>query len=150
MFDFGWMQDWIAFPDKVVPRWFGQDLSLPPDTEIRPGATEWADDLGAGCHRQGAARPTIRKPVQRKRRSGSRIPTEFDSETNLGSEPSAGYLPRKGAMFGVSCCGTESPTNETVEVLVGSPAGGDTSELILSPGVVLTDTVVRLQMEMEE
>ena len=42
------MQDWIAFPAKVVPRWFGQDLSLPPGTEMRPGATEWADDPKAG------------------------------------------------------------------------------------------------------
>ena len=100
MFDLGRMQDRLEFPDKVVPRWFGHSLALPPDTGMHPGATEQAEDPGASRHRQGTTRPTFLNLAQRRRRAGSRIPTGFDFEANLGSEHSHGCLPRKGVLFG--------------------------------------------------
>ena len=59
-------------------------------------------------------------------------------------------MPQKGALFGLSCCGLDSPPYDTAEVPAGCPNDGDTSELFLSPGVVLTDTVVCLQREVEQ
>ena len=38
-FDFSRMQDQVPF--RVVPRWFGHSLSLPPDSGIGIGATKW-------------------------------------------------------------------------------------------------------------
>ena len=53
-------------------------------------------------------------------------------------------------MFGLSCCGIRSPINDTTEVPPGSLACGDSPDLYPSTRAVLTDTVVRLQMEIEE
>ena len=114
---------------------------------MRHGATEQAEDPGVGRHRQGTTRPTFLNLAQRRRRTGSRIPTGFDFEANSGLEHSHGCLPRSGALFGLNCCGTRSPTNNTTEGPTGSLAGQDLNP---STGVVLTDTVVRLQMEIEE
>ena len=54
------------------------------------------------------------------------------------------------ALFGLNCCGTRSPINDTTEVPPGLLAGGDSPDLNPSTGAVLSDTVVRLQMEIEE
>ena len=56
----------------------------------------------------------------------------------------------EGALFELSCCGSESTTNGTAEAQDGSLADDGTPERTRSPGVVLTDTVTRLQREMKE
>ena len=45
-FDFSRMQDQLEVPCRVVPRWFGHSLSLPPDSGIGLGATERTGEQG--------------------------------------------------------------------------------------------------------
>ena len=84
-----------------------------------PGVTKQAEDPGVAHQRQGTIPPTFLNLAQRRRRAGSRIPTGFDSEANSGSEHSHGCLPLRGALFGLNCFGTRSPTNDTTEVPAG-------------------------------
>ena len=116
---------------------------------MRPGMTELAEDPEVARHRRGATQPTFLNLAQRRRRAASQIPTGFDLEAESGSEHSHGSLPRSGVLFGLNCCGTRSPINDTTEVPPGSLAGGDSPDLNPST-TVLTDTVVRHQMEIEE
>ena len=90
-FDLGRTQDWIGFPDKGEPRWFGHSLSLPPETGMRPGTTKLAEDPGVARHRQGATQPAF---LNRRRRAGSQIPTGFNFEAQSGVEHSHACLPR--------------------------------------------------------
>ena len=46
-FDFRQNQEQLEFPDKVVPRWFGHGLSLPPDSGVGLGSTERTGEKGA-------------------------------------------------------------------------------------------------------
>ena len=114
---------------------------------MRPGMTKLAEDPGIARHRRGATRPTFLNFTQRRRRAGSQIPTGFNFEAEPGSEHSHGCLPRGGALFGLNCCGTRSLINDTTGVPTGSLAGGDSPDLHPSTEAVLTDTVMRLQME---
>ena len=66
VFDFRRMQEQLEFPDKVVLRWFGHILSLPPDSGIGLGSTERTGEKGAAHHRQSTLRPTIPHSAQRK------------------------------------------------------------------------------------
>ena len=58
MFDFSRMQEQLECQDKVVPRWFGHSLSLPPDSGIGLGTTVRMERRGEGRRRQGTLRPT--------------------------------------------------------------------------------------------
>ena len=142
-FDFSPMQDQLGVPYRVVPRCFGHSLSLLPDSGIGLGAT----DRGAGGDPSQA---TFLIPVQRKRRVGGRMHTDSEVEADFALEASHGCLPRRGALFGLSCCGSESMTEEAVEAQEGSPADDGTPEWTRSPGVVRPDSVTRLQREIKE
>ena len=148
MLDF--RQDQLEFPDKVVPRWFGHGLSLPPDSGVGLGSTERAGEKGAARRKQSTLRPTIPHPAQRKRRAGSRMTTDFDLEADLASEGTQRGTPRKRALFGVGCCGSESPIDDATEVQAGLSADNDIPEWTHSSGVGLADMVARLQREVED
>ena len=79
-FDFGRMQEQLEFPDRVVPRWFGHGLSLPPDSEIGLGSAERTGEKGLAWFGQSTFRSTIPHLAQQKRRAGSRMTTDFDLE----------------------------------------------------------------------
>ena len=149
-FDFRRMQEQLEFPDKVVPRWFGHCLSLPPDSGIGLGSTERTGEKGAARFKQSTLRPTIPHPAQWKRQAGSRMTTDFDLEADLTSEGTQRGTPRKRALFGLGCCGSESPIDDVAEAQVGLLADNNLPEWTHSPGVGLTDTVARLQREVEE
>ena len=102
-FDFRQMQEQLEFPDKLVPRWFGHGLSLPPDSGVGLGSTKRTGEKGAARHKQSTLQPTISHPAQRKRRAGSRMTTDFDLGADLMSEGTQRGTPRKRAMFGLGC-----------------------------------------------
>ena len=79
LFDFGQMQEQLDFPDRVVPRWFGHGLSLPPDSGVSLGSTE-------ALYRQSTLRPPTLHPTRWKRRAGGRITTDFNLEANFASK----------------------------------------------------------------
>ena len=72
--------------DQVQPRWFGQDLSVVPDSAIgrtqnsRTGrnSVDWCD--------RNTSQATITQPIRRKRRAGDRVVTETDVESNARRE----------------------------------------------------------------
>ena len=97
MQDIGQRQYHLELPDGVQPNWFRHGLSLPPDTDMRPGTTEQVVGPGTARHRQGATRPTYLDLAQRRQKAGIRIPTNFNSDNSPGPDSSHGYLPRVGA-----------------------------------------------------
>ena len=123
-FDFRRMQEQLKFPDKVVPRWFGHGLLLPPDSGEGLGSTERTGEKGA-AHEQSTLRPMIPHPAQRNRRAGSRMITDFDLEADLASEGTQRGTPRKMALFGLGCCGSESPIDDVEEAQAGLSADND-------------------------
>ena len=84
------------------------------------------------------ARPTSLRLTQRRQRLGIKIPTGFNFEKSFPGQLEPGYFV------------AESPANNDPDPKTRSPAGGDESDLIRSPGDVLIDTVARLQIDMEE
>ena len=58
--------------------------------------------------------------------------------------------PRKRALFGPGCCGSESPIDDVSEAQAGWSAENNLPEGAHSPGVGLADTVARLQREVED
>ena len=77
--------------------------------------------------------------------------TDFDLEVDLASEGTQKGTPRKKrALFGRGCGGSESPINDVAEVQAGFLADYDIPEWSHSSGVELTDTVARLQREVED
>ena len=59
-------------------------------------------------------------------------------------------MPRKRALFGPGCCGSESPVGDVAEAQVGWPAEDNFPEVARNPGVGLVDVVARLQREVED
>ena len=115
-----------------------------PVVALRFGNRPWGDgtDGGAGGDPSQAGHgPT---DVTAGRRSDA---SDFDLEADFASEASHGCLPRRGALFELSCCRSASTTNEAAEAQDGLPADDGTLEWTRSPGVVPTDTVTRLQRE---
>ena len=76
--------------------------------------------------KQGTVPLTFSIPVERKRRVGGLMHTDFDLEADFALKASHGCLPRRGALFGLSCCGSESTTNEAAEAQDGPPADDGT------------------------
>ena len=107
-------------------------------------------EKGAARLKHGTLRPTIPHPAQRKRRAGSRMTTDFDLEADLALEGTQRGTPRKRALLGLGCCGSESPIDDVPEAQAGLSADNDLPEWTHSPGVGLTDTVACLQREVEE
>ena len=110
-FDFRQMQEQLEFPDKVV-QWFGHSLSFPLDSGVGLGLTKRTGEKGAARHKQSTLRQTILHPAQRKRWAGSRMTTDFDLEVDLASEGTQRGTPRKRALFGLGCCGSELPIGD--------------------------------------
>ena len=131
---------------------FDFSLSLPPDSGIGLRATEWTGEQGATHRKQGTVPPMLSIRLQWKRRVEGWMGTDSDLEADFTLEAPHGGLPRRGggALFGLSCCGSESMTNEAAEAQEGSPADDGTPEWTRSPGVVLTDSVMHLQREIKE
>ena len=144
-FDFGWMQEQLEFPDRAVPRWFGHGLSLPPDSGIGLGSAERTGEKGLARFGQ-----TIPHPIQRKRRAGSRMTTDFDREAEVASQGTQRGIPRNRALFGSGSCGSESPMDDVAETQAGWSAENNFPEWAHSSGVGLADTVARLQREVED
>ena len=144
------MQEQLDFPDKVVPGWFGHGLSLPPDSGVGLGSTERTEEKGAARRKQSTLQSTILHPARRKRWAGGRMTTDFDLEADLASEGTQRGTPRKRALFGRGYGGSESPIDDVAEGQAGLSADNDIPEGSYSSGVGLTDTVVRLQREVED
>ena len=100
-FDFKQIQEQLDLPNKVAPRWFGHDLSLPLDSGVGLESTERTGEKGAARHKQSTLRPTIPHQAQWKRLAGSRMTTDFDLEADLASEGTQRGTPRKRALFGL-------------------------------------------------
>ena len=70
--------------------------------------------------------------------------TDFDREADLASEGTQRGTPRKRALFGLGCGGSESPIDDVAEAQAGLSSDNDIPEWTHSSGVGLTDTVARL------
>ena len=75
---------------------------------------------------------------------------DFDLEVDLASEGTQKGTPRKRALFGRGCGGSELPINDVAEAQAGFSADYDIPEWSHSSGVELTDMVARLQREVED
>ena len=135
-FDFGQMQEQLAFPDMAVPRWFGHGLSLPLVSGVGLGSTET-------LYGQSTLRPPPLHPTRR-------ITTDFNLETDLAPEGTQRCTPRKRALFGRAYGGNRSPTVDLTEAQAGQSVDDISPEWDHLAGVELMDTVARLQMEVEE
>ena len=116
------MQEQLEFPDKAVPRWFGHGLSLPPDSGIGLGSAERTGEKGAAHFKQISA----------------------DDPTSGSTETTGWRWMRhwKGHHERGLCL---DPV-----VQVGWSADNNLPEWAHSSGVGLTDTVARLQREVED
>ena len=146
-FDFRQMQEQLDFSDRVVP---GHGLSLPPDSGVGLGSTERTGETGAARREQSTLRQTILHPARRKREAGGRMTTDFDLEVDLASEGTQKGTPRKRALFGRDCGGSESLINDVAEARAGFLANYDIPGWFHSSGAELIDTVARLQREVED
>ena len=69
---------------------------------------------------------------------------------DLASEGAQKGTPRKRALFGHGCGGSESPINDVAEAQAGFSVDYDIPEWSHSSGAGLTDAVARLQREVED
>ena len=86
--------------DKVRPRWFGQDLSVMPDSGIGHTHAIRTCRNNVGWCDQNKFEPTIPQPIRHKRRVDNRVVMGSDDGNDVRKEGAHWGTPRKGALFG--------------------------------------------------
>ena len=109
--------------DQVRPRWFGQDLSLVPDSGIGRTQDSRTGRKSVGWCDQNTFQPTIPQPIRRKRRAGDRVVTGADVERNVRREGALWGTPRKRALLGLEGQNSVSSGSDVTEGPVGVASG---------------------------
>ena len=144
-------------------RWFGQDLSRAPDSDIsysQDHRSQWADDDGV---EQDSCHPTGSQRMGRKRRAGDRfVPSPYGDDV-VHQKKNRWDIPRKCALFNSNKPNNITPNMDVVEIQdhglpgIGCPMvnqsglfiENDSLEAAWFPSQKLADTVARLQRDVE-
>ena len=107
--------------DQVRPRWFGQDVSVVPDSGIgRTQDSRTGRNSVRWCDRN-TFQPTIPQPIRRKRRAGDRVVTGTEVERNARREGALWGTPRKRGLFGPEGQNSVSSGSDVMEARSGWP-----------------------------